>query len=117
MDTNITCTYPETLQDIVQLGELLTSLLQDVVTATGVSYNDIFKQTRKRNIAIARHLFCFVARRHLSIFTLHEIAAVFNISHCTVIHACRNIENVLQLRDVSSRQLQDQYLKILQFEN
>lgn len=114
-NNEITCSNPETYSDNVQSGKMLTSLLEEVVTATGVSYAEIFSTERKRKNSMARHLFCFIARRHLRCFTLTEIAAVFNISHCTVIFAIRNIENMLQLPDYVSQMVQVQYLEILGF--
>jgi len=109
----ITCSYPETYRDSTQLGEILTSLLNDIVKATGVSWDEIFVLNRKRRIVMARNLFFFIARRHLRIFTLQQIADVFTMDHSTVIHACHQIENALQLRDGESRMVQDRYLEIL----
>jgi chromosomal replication initiation ATPase DnaA len=113
INTEIICSYPETYNDNDQLGEILTSLLDDVVKATGVSWNEICTLNRKRRNVMARNLFCFVARKHLRMFTLQEIGDVFALRYCTVIHACHQIENALQLRDGESRKLQDQYLEIL----
>jgi len=113
VSNEITCSFPETYNNNEQLGNILTSLLEDVVNATGVSYNEIFTLNRKRRNVMARNLFCFVAMKHLRMFTLVQIGDVFNINHSTVVHACHQIENALQLRDRESRKLQDQYLEIL----
>jgi len=112
-DNTITCSYRDNIDYSTEAGDMLTTLLDDVVHATGVTYNELFTHTRRRRIALARHLFCFVARRHLSGFSLPEIAAVFGINHATVVHACHNIENMLQLNDYVSLMVQLQYLEVL----
>ncbi len=116
MDNQITCHYPENGRDNYQLGEILTSLLAEVVQVTGVSHDELFTPTRLRRIAIARHLFCFIARKNIQLFSLREISDVFGIDHSTVSHACRNIENMLQLTDYVSQMVQLQYLEILGFD-
>jgi hypothetical protein len=113
INTEIICSYPETYNDNNQLGEILTSLLDDVVKATGVSWDEICTLNRKRRNVMARNLFCFVARKHLRMFTLQEIGDVFGLKYCTVVHSCHQTENTLQLRDMESRKLQEQYLQIL----
>jgi hypothetical protein len=112
-DKNIRCSYPDAIDYSAEAGDLLTTLLEDVVQATGLSHDLLFTHTRRRSIALGRHLFCFIARRHLGMFSLQEIAAVFGINHATVVHAVHNIENMLQLNDYVSLMVQLQYLQIL----
>jgi len=112
-DKDIRCTYPDVIDYTSEAGDLLTTLLEDVVKATGVTYTEIFGTTRRRRTTTARHLFCFIARKHLGMFSLQEIADVFGINHATVVHACHNIENMLQLNDYVSLMVQLQYLEVL----
>ncbi len=116
-DKDIRCSYPDAIDYSAEAGYLLTTLLEDVVQATGITYTEIFGTTRRRRTTTARHLFCFIARRHLGMFSLEEIAAVFGINHATVVHACHNIEALLQMRDSLSRKLQDEYLEVLGMRN
>ncbi len=116
-DKDIRCTYPDVIDYTSEAGDLLTTLLEDVVKATGITYTEIFGTTRRRRTTTARHLFCFIARKHLGMFSLQEIGDVFNIKHCSVVHACHNIEALLQMRDSLSRKLQDEYLEILGMRN
>jgi len=116
-DKDIRCTYPDVIDYTSEAGDLLTTLLEDVVQATGITYTEIFGTTRRRRTTTARHLFCFIARKHLGMFSLQEIADVFGINHATVVHACHNIEALLQMRDSLSRKLQDEYLEILGMRN
>jgi chromosomal replication initiation ATPase DnaA len=116
VDNKITCSYPQAYCNNEELAEILSSLLFEVSWATAISYDELFSTSRTRDITQARYLYCFIARKNMGMFTLQQIADVFNIDHSTVVHACHNIENALQLRDSESRRLQDRYLKILGFE-
>ena len=109
--TEIVCSFYKL--ELPDAGQLLTSLMDAVVMATGISYNEMFTRTRKRRIAVARQLFMFVGWRNMQCFSLNELGGLFGLDHSTVIYGCRNIENLLQMRDNESRKLQEQYLEIL----
>jgi chromosomal replication initiation ATPase DnaA len=116
MFNEIICSHPEVdrLARLDEAGRILTSLLNEVSEVMGVSHNDMFTVSRKRNVTYARAMFCFVARRNLdAYFTLQELGDVFMIDYSTVIHGIKLMETILQFRDTESRMMQDQYLKIM----
>ena len=71
---------------------------------------------RKREFVIARQ---FVMRELISNhdYTLERCGSVFNKNHATVIHACRNINDLLSVKDKVIVDKYEQFKEILKYEN
>jgi chromosomal replication initiation ATPase DnaA len=71
-----------------------------VCAETGISIGDIRKQTRKRDIVVARHLVAYYGRNCacMGFKDLGEI--IGGRDHTTAIHACMSIKNMLDTHDL-----------------
>lgn len=85
----------------------LDSIIYTVEQVTGITSNQISSKSRLRDLADARSLFCYAARK----FTNHSTTSIgvyINRDHATVIHSCRKIETLIKI-DV---QIRTQYKSI-----
>ena len=73
---------------------------------------DIVKdiKTRRRDIVAYRQVFCYIARN--SGYTFKAIGDVIQKDHATVIHSCRSISDLLEIKDPDIVRL---YQKVTQY--
>lgn len=83
----------------------LKETLKWVCEYTGQSINDVKSRKRDRPIATARHLYCYLARKHFgnSGYTLTDIGRLIKRSHDVVIHSIKVVESALNSKDKSLR--------------
>ena len=75
----------------------LTEILQKVCDASGIMPHDIIAITRKREIVIARQLFCYITIKYFS-YTLVQVGRFLNRHHSTVIHSVNAYTDYLQMK-------------------
>jgi chromosomal replication initiator protein len=75
------------------------TLLDVISDYFAVSKEQIIAHTRKKEIAYARHMFCYFARNKTR-RSLEEIASVINKDHSSVFHGNKKINNLLMYEDV-----------------
>jgi len=79
----------------------LEIVLSAVNSVYGASYTvkDIYKGTRHRPLVIARQVYWYLKRTYSKSSTLHALGAEFGKDHATVMHALRNIEGLIDVRE------------------
>ena len=85
---------PITLEDIIEI----------VCMQYNVKTNLLEAKTRKKEIAFARQMVMFLARKHTNL-SLQVIADRFNRIHATVIHACTSIQNIID----TNKKIKEEY--------
>ena len=75
----------------------LTEILQKVCDASGIMPHDIIAITRKREIVIARQLFCYITIKYFN-YTLLQVGRFLNRHHSTVIHSVNAYTDYLQMK-------------------
>jgi chromosomal replication initiator protein len=75
----------------------LTEILQKVCDASGIMPHDIIAITRKREIVIARQLFCYITIKYFN-YTLIQVGRFLNRHHSTVIHSVNAYTDYLQMK-------------------
>lgn len=70
------------------VGKIATA----ITFVTGLNHDNYSSKNRKRNIVEARHIFCYLAKKHNQRMTLEEIAKIVNINHSTVINSIKVTE-------------------------
>jgi chromosomal replication initiation ATPase DnaA len=75
----------------------LTEILQKVCDASGIMPHDIITSTRKREIVIARQLFCYITIKYFN-YTLVQVGRFLNRHHSTVIHSVNAYTDYLQMK-------------------
>jgi len=75
----------------------LTEILQKVCDASGIMPHDIIAITRKREIVIARQLFCYITIKYFN-YTLVQVGRFLNRHHSTVIHSVNAYTDYLQMK-------------------
>jgi len=75
----------------------LTEILQKVCNASGIMPHDIIAITRKREIVIARQLFCYITIKYFN-YTLVQVGRFLNRHHSTVIHSVNAYTDYLQMK-------------------
>lgn len=75
---------------------------QDIINEVISQVNNFFstdctEKTRRENVVIPRMYACCIMSELVPSLTLTEIGKRFNVSHCTVIHYKKKIEDVLKL--------------------
>ena len=75
----------------------MVEILQKVCDVTGIMPHDIFTPTRKREVVIARQLFCYVTMTHYT-FTWVAIGKFLNRDHSTIIHSVKTYADYLQMK-------------------
>ena len=69
-----------------------------VCRLTGADPNAIKSNSRKRELAIVRQIYCYVACLATNA-TKSEIGEVIVRNHATVIHSCRKVKNNMEVKD------------------
>lgn len=77
-------------------NEDLVYILQRVCDVTGIMPHDVFSNTRKREIVIARQLFCYVTMTHYT-YTWVSIGKFLNRDHSTIIHSVKTYSDYIQM--------------------
>ena len=86
----------------VTRGCSIIRVLESVSKYLNISKDDIRSPKRDKEIAFARHIFCYLAREKLYNHSLKSIGKEINKDHASVLHGCKKITNQLDLyRDVS----------------
>jgi chromosomal replication initiation ATPase DnaA len=75
----------------------LIEILQKVCDVTGIMPHDIFTPTRKREVVIARQLFCYVTMTHYH-FTWVAVGKFLNRDHSTIIHSVKTYSDYIQMK-------------------
>jgi chromosomal replication initiator protein len=78
-------------------NEELTEILQRVCDASGIMPHDIIAITRKREIVIARQLFCYITIKYFN-YTLVQVGRFLNRHYSTVIHSVNAYTDYLQMK-------------------
>jgi hypothetical protein len=78
-------------------NQKLSAILRTVAVKHTVSVEDIISMTRKRDIAYARHVYCYIAVKLLNeekggatFVSLQSIGKFINRDHATVMHSARH---------------------------
>lgn len=74
------------------------NIIQSVCDCFNLSFNDIQKKYRGRDLITARHL-CYYFLRKYTDNTLKEIGCYFNHDHTTVIHGRNKIDGYIKIKD------------------
>ena len=61
----------------------------------GFSTDELASKTRKREVADARHIFCYLASKAYGRFTLKQIGAKINRDHASVLHAKNKVHDLI----------------------
>jgi chromosomal replication initiator protein len=75
----------------------LTEILQRVCDSSGIMPHDIISKNRKREIVIARQLFCYITIKYFN-YTLVQVGRFLNRHHSTVIHSVNAYTDYLQMK-------------------
>lgn len=75
----------------------LLEILQKVCDASGIMPHDILSKTRKREIVIARQLFCYITVKYFN-YTLKNVGNFLNRDHSTVVHSVNAYTDYLQMK-------------------
>lgn len=75
----------------------LLEILQKVCDASGIMPHDILSKTRKRDIVIARQLFCYLTMTYYN-YTLVQVGRFLSRDHSTVIHSVNAYTDYLQMK-------------------
>lgn len=75
----------------------LLEILQKVCDASGIMPHDILSKTRKREVVIARQLFCYLTMTYYN-FTLVQVGRFLSRDHSTVIHSVNAYTDYLQMK-------------------
>lgn len=76
--------------------EILNKILKNVSLSFGISEEEIKGESRLRDIKIARHVYCYIAKKY-TFNSLKKIGELINRDHSSVIYAVTMIENDIQL--------------------
>ncbi len=84
-------------------------LMGTIMTVCGVTWDEVKSKSRKREIVLARQLYCFFARKHLH--TTYKVIGedIGGRDHTTAIHGARTMEDLIS---VGSPDVRDSYLAI-----
>jgi chromosomal replication initiator protein len=87
------------LKDILRIkkGQISVDYIQQLVAESfGISVDDLVSTNRTAELALARQIAMFMARKYLRI-TVNQIAMAFNKKdHTTVLYACKKIEEMVK---------------------
>lgn len=75
----------------------LLEILQKVCDASGIMPHDILSKTRKREVVIARQLFCYLTMTYYN-YTLVQVGRFLARDHSTVIHSVNAYTDYLQMK-------------------
>jgi chromosomal replication initiation ATPase DnaA len=73
----------------------LSNVMEAVVEVTGVPSYQVIGKSRMKEIAMARHLFCYMARMHTNASQLAIGEFLGGRHHSTVIHSIRTANDML----------------------
>lgn len=73
----------------------LPHILSAVVLQTGIPASDIKSDRRTKDVAVARQIFCYLAR-HMTPNSFPQIGRFICRDHTTVMHAVRRVEALLK---------------------
>jgi hypothetical protein len=79
------------LQSVMSEAEQLHYVLMIVCMYTGISEDVLKSETRVSEVVTARHLFCYVAKNHVSKFSEESIAKVINRDRSNVYNCVKKI--------------------------
>ena len=74
-------------------------ITMQVCRAFEVTPEEIKSKTRERRVAVPRHVAMYIMRQKG--MRVAEVGHIFNRSHCTVIHANKNVQNIIETKDKS----------------
>lgn len=90
-----------------QQAEISLSTIQKAVAAHyDIRLADMSSKARPRSIAVPRQVAMYLCRS-LTPSSLPDIAVAFSKTHATVMHACRSVQNRMDVDDDLRRQVQD----------
>jgi chromosomal replication initiator protein len=88
------------LKDILRVnskGNISVDYIQQLVAESfGITMDELLSKNRAAELALARHIAMYVARKNLRL-TVNQIAIAFNKKdHTTVLYACRRVEEMIR---------------------
>jgi chromosomal replication initiation ATPase DnaA len=69
-------------------------VIDNVCEVFGISMEDLKGKRRFRNLVLARHIAMYIIRNDFNL-TLNQVKLIFVCDHSTVIHACKQIQNLV----------------------
>lgn len=78
-------------------------IIQDVCRAYGITEEELKSRTRRRHVAEARHMVCYLLASECRCALTH-IGAILNRSHATVIHSLTALSGLMEF-DASTRSI------------
>jgi chromosomal replication initiation ATPase DnaA len=102
--------------EVESLNEKITNNMMKVIcTLTLLDWDQLKSKCRKREINDIRQIAMWIIRKGTSM-SFYDVGKVFNRHHATVLHACRNVEGLIQT-DNKYRADVEQILNHLDYEN
>ena len=75
------------------------AILRAVAQSLSVPTDEILGNSRLAHILDARHIACYLMRRHIPDATFEFIADKMNMNHASVIYACEKVRSFLEMQD------------------
>ena len=76
----------------------LENVLESVCSVTGVPSEKVFGKDRYREVAAARHMFCYAARMHTD-HSLKNISRFLGRDHTTAINSIKVCNDMIDIQD------------------
>ena len=76
----------------------LENVMEAISSVTGVESEEIFGKNRKRQVAAARHMFCYMARKYTNA-TLGQAGKFLGRDHTTAINSVKVCNDMLDIND------------------
>lgn len=76
----------------------LENVMEAISRVTGVEAGEIFGKNRKREVAAARHMFCYMARKYTNA-TLGQAGKFLGRDHTTAINSVKVCNDMLDIQD------------------
>ena len=71
------------------------AILESVAEHYDLDVEELFNKRRHQGVVLARHMSMFLMKKYTRM-TLTAIAKIYKRDHTTIIHACRQIDNLLE---------------------
>lgn len=75
-------------------------LIESVCTEFCVSRKEMITKTRKREVVIARYVVFYILYKTIGHLSLSTIGALFLKDHATVLHGIRQVDLILETKDI-----------------
>ena len=87
--------------------KVVKEIIETVLEYYSLTEDELYEKTRRKYIVNARYQIIYFISKTLKLYSLNDMGAVFGLSHATVLHALKTVNNAIEVYPSYRQQIKE----------